>query len=585
MAAYTSTQTGNWADTSTWGGSGPPVSGDTATIATTHAVTVAATATVGNTATATGTDELTILGNLTINTTITFTVQGDILLDPTASGDGILTINGSGRIEVNGDYRFRFDGTDSVHALVQTSGTSSGTRAFLGGATGTDSIYFTPLAGNTFTDIIEFDLRYCDFDYVTDGNNFIDNGQHNATSAANWYFQNCKFDGCGRVRFGTGSNPATSMAFEFVDNDFRNPGHTYFIEYNTNDAFTATRRVDGNTFVGGATPNQVYIPAEIPNGNAQLSIANNIAEDTFFNNLGGGPVDFFKNLTRYSAYTGSNQDITSDSSPGGVDIDSNIVVATRANAHLVTISGAAPTTANTIKNNITFGANSADNHIGFNRATTINNNITVGGNGVVSTSANAGTVLVDRHTHINVSGNFDCSLLFETSLFTGDVTFRNSLTYGINTSGEEVIDSLSGTQTVAYVGYNCNYNVFAVYDSISITDDQSANDITDNPNLSNVSATLATWDTANGGGGTTANAFAEALKKNGFDRAGSSASFDSNYTFAAAFSYFQTAFAPSNTALQGTGLAGVDIGALAVVSGVTLPIAAYHYNHNTGSNL
>src|ERR1039458_7593148 len=32
MASYTATQSGNWSATATWGGSGPPVSGDTANI-------------------------------------------------------------------------------------------------------------------------------------------------------------------------------------------------------------------------------------------------------------------------------------------------------------------------------------------------------------------------------------------------------------------------------------------------------------------------------------------------------------------------------------------------------------------------
>lgn len=50
MAAFTSTQSGNWANPTTWGNAGPPGDGDTATIANTHTVTIAAgtAVTVGN---------------------------------------------------------------------------------------------------------------------------------------------------------------------------------------------------------------------------------------------------------------------------------------------------------------------------------------------------------------------------------------------------------------------------------------------------------------------------------------------------------------------------------------------------------
>lgn len=48
MAAYTSSQTGNWNDSATWGGGGTPGDGDTATIDNGHSVTVTASVTVGD---------------------------------------------------------------------------------------------------------------------------------------------------------------------------------------------------------------------------------------------------------------------------------------------------------------------------------------------------------------------------------------------------------------------------------------------------------------------------------------------------------------------------------------------------------
>jgi hypothetical protein len=54
LASYTSTQSGNWSSTSTWGGSGPPGNGDTATIASGTTVTVDTAVTVGSNASGIG---------------------------------------------------------------------------------------------------------------------------------------------------------------------------------------------------------------------------------------------------------------------------------------------------------------------------------------------------------------------------------------------------------------------------------------------------------------------------------------------------------------------------------------------------
>lgn len=97
MSAYTSTQSGNWSSASTWGGSGPPANGDTATVATGHAVTIdtdttvgasGAAATVAITVNATGTltlaagKVLTLRGNLLIgNTTFTMAAGSTLTFD------------------------------------------------------------------------------------------------------------------------------------------------------------------------------------------------------------------------------------------------------------------------------------------------------------------------------------------------------------------------------------------------------------------------------------------------------------------------------------------------------------------------
>jgi len=81
MAAYVSSQTGNWNQTATWGDSGPPTDGDTVTISNDHVVTVTADVTVGAT---TGTAHGILIsgsssssyGKLIVNDGITLTLKG-----------------------------------------------------------------------------------------------------------------------------------------------------------------------------------------------------------------------------------------------------------------------------------------------------------------------------------------------------------------------------------------------------------------------------------------------------------------------------------------------------------------------------
>jgi hypothetical protein len=83
MATRTSSQSGNWSDSSTWGGNTPPGDGDIAVIATGHTVTVTANVTVGsnssnvgNAITINGTNSSTF-GKLIVNDAVTLTLKGN----------------------------------------------------------------------------------------------------------------------------------------------------------------------------------------------------------------------------------------------------------------------------------------------------------------------------------------------------------------------------------------------------------------------------------------------------------------------------------------------------------------------------
>jgi hypothetical protein len=64
MTAYTSTQSGDWSDTATWGGSGPPGDGDSATISIGHVVEIDGDVTLGTNPAEQSTIDLDIIGTL-----------------------------------------------------------------------------------------------------------------------------------------------------------------------------------------------------------------------------------------------------------------------------------------------------------------------------------------------------------------------------------------------------------------------------------------------------------------------------------------------------------------------------------------
>lgn len=79
MAAYTSSQNGNWSSPSTWGGAGVPGDGDTASVG--HNITVDVNTTVGTSPNSTSTAAVTWTAakTITIAANVTFTVKGNLV--------------------------------------------------------------------------------------------------------------------------------------------------------------------------------------------------------------------------------------------------------------------------------------------------------------------------------------------------------------------------------------------------------------------------------------------------------------------------------------------------------------------------
>jgi hypothetical protein len=168
MAAYTSSQDGNWSDTATWGGSGPPGNGDTVTI--NHNVTLTGNVTVGSSP-ATGGTAAIKFGNVTGKTlnlgAYRLICKGDIDAGTAYLGINTVLLGAGARITFfppsGQQYAFRpnaantliitANGTSGNHCTIDTDKSSSGLSSFTNDASASYKIVAFNLA---YTDIADF---------------------------------------------------------------------------------------------------------------------------------------------------------------------------------------------------------------------------------------------------------------------------------------------------------------------------------------------------------------------------------------------------------------------------------------------
>lgn len=578
MATITSTQPGNFADGSTWVGGVAPISTDDFVIANTHDVTVAANDTVAGGVVNAG-------GELIVGAYV-FTLDGNVTVA------GTVTQNAGSTVTFNGNYDIIYSGDAGTWDINGTSGN----RATLQAA----ATYGFSIQDGGSSNLCTFTPSYCNITRWGRANANADHATYIRSSGKASVIEanNCLIDNYWRMRFGAGFNPSASATWKWTNCDYRNSlrttGNKECAEYTISANHNANTRGWWNcTWAGISAQSWLFILPSNAVWTNPVIISNCVGEDIVVRNQECAYIEVDIVLHSYNASASGMAQISMGNETGkigGWRVFDSVVDADTTNAHTISDGSGAdttPTTPGIFEDNIIFGSTSAVNNLGFSGGSvTQRRNITIGGNAIVSASANSGTILIDRHTHIHKTGNFDSTLLFETNNFAANsITFRNSLLDGINDAGEKGVESIAVTQDLAYTDYNCWYQIADHYSAITVANDTltegvstgfGANDITANPQLNNRDATLATWDTSLGGGGTVDNAFAEMMKINGFNRAGSSDTFDTNYNKAALLVYLRTAFAPANTALQGTGLGGVDIGALDVVVGITTANDEYY---------
>lgn len=235
MTAYTATQSGNWSDSATWGGSGVPGDGDTATIGA-FTVTVDVNTTVGtspNDATTKVVDKTSSTGALIIAAGVTFMVKGNrgLVNGATITQQAGSTVtfdnSGSGGSPVYSDINvgftnYNFNGTAQSPCVFQSvSGSTWGLNSNWAALTATYT---------TFRRAV-----------VTANNN-----------SGNVSFTNCTFDKCDRLRIN--SNGTTNGCV--INNcTFTSGTHaTEDINLNYSSAYSSgTRTVYGNVLAKALT--------------------------------------------------------------------------------------------------------------------------------------------------------------------------------------------------------------------------------------------------------------------------------------------------------------------------------------------
>jgi len=536
MAAYTSTQDGDWNVAATWGGGGFPTAADTATI--NHVVTVP-TGVSSTCGVITLTKTLDIVG--------TFTLAGNI---SSTVASWVLSITGGGTLDLAG-----FTITPTAVGAYTFVGTS-GDRATVVGGGG----YFASMGGSAVTATLE----YCDFSGLADS--WLGRTQ---TSAIFQTMRYCTVTDCAYFALdATGVAAGAGFILEYCDfSDWSgaNPVSSADYQpdiYQNNAANGATRLIRGCTWDNSMNASGGYW---------KLQAKEAIVEDCVFIDT----KTYSHSVSRDAIYRDNFYSNTKSESPflngSGTYLDEfrgNYVYYEQGN-HTFTPNGSIVSRwiGNVFDNKD--GADGVNWFInpstGGGSSTLIANNVILGkGNLAVNTTAlPLGTIIVRNNTsYVDNAGAMSGSQFFPIWYMTEQATtdasgatvevYSNFLWDIDDTNTRDpVIDLASGgiADELDVIDYNSGWGDSGAGtppveydDSVIMTGGVAPNDFAVNPLFVDKLRDIKTWDAANGGLGTVANAITELLKIN-------KAGFDSNYTPRNLVRYTQAGFQPQTTGL------------------------------------
>lgn len=574
MATRTSTQTGNWNDTATWGGAAAPGDGDIAVISSGHTVTVTATQTVGDDTNL----AITCVGNLTVNAPLTIKSgtnaiaisqqrSSTVTVSRVGSNTGSITFNPASGVTPHWDTPNTGSGTPSIvitgesgdRVPISTSLARSGNRCYFD---------FTAFAPTIDWDFVAFTDMGGTGD--TSSTRFISYTGQGSDSVMLDY---CRFVTCGKVFFNFIA--VTGYTFDVKNCDWRSGRHSHWFHAagDNRDAAETRRFKDCTAHDTSSRSILLRVPNLVCDGGAY---SNTIIEIN-----GGTFVTLSSNLLQNCAFF---DDITINgqvqASTDGPNITDNAFLTNCDNPHSVSIvTGTPPRFASIVQKNV------AD---GFNLTPP-----TDAGDFVLSD----GPVLIDRNICINM-----CGVLFPVLFTTVSVTARRNTCYraaGSANAGESTgwanavlrftsnlfvsmgngIHQDAGFASQQY--FICDYNGFydmttagnvdhptadggspvnsylgaastAAWWNPSVTygstNNRGLHDVYGDPQFVDSSRTAVSWyNSVFGSGGSYANVRAEMLKLNGTAADGSDASFTAGFHTAAYVAYIRAGFTPQNS--------------------------------------
>lgn len=552
MAAFTSTQDGDWAEAATWGGGGVPGSGDTATVS--HNVDVTTTVTVGG---------------LTLNDTLYIT--GSLTLAGAAgcaSASWLLHVGPGGALDLGAQTitptaagEYRFIGTSGSRATVTSTG-SQGTF----GAPGVNPV--------------TLNWQYCDIDSVA---GYPGRTQ---TSAIVQNITRCTFDNCGLMSLDTtGVSTGAGFIFEYnkVSNwadatpRTANAGIPYF--YQTNTSTTAPRRVRFNVFDNSMNTNSGAVSVRTKNA----EVYGNIFINTVFDqtNITGNDIFIQRNFFWHDTATPLT---TADDR---ISYFTGNYVRYATSVHMF---DAPANTDGIFSGNIIDCSDGDANTPGFNalvygaHTSTVAwiNNILLGEGNILAYTTNPGagaemylrqnTTYVDNAGQLGSGQYFAPILIAEqsaTNISPGASEIFDNLHYDFDDSNTDdpLIGLIGATaDQIDLVDYNCGWGspggtLTPSYVQVTITGGVGAHDFSVDPQFADTSVVgLAAWDASLGGPGTEANAVTELKKRNDAD-------WDTNYDVENLWRYVFEGFMPQNAALK-AGRYGGTVGAASPVKDV-----------------